>query len=1187
MKYFLTISLFLHLNAQTVHLNEIVSSNNTTLYDEDGDSPDWIEIHNASNETIDLLDYGLSDDNEDPYKWKFPSMQIAPNGYSIIFASNKDRSDLIQSWDAILDIGDLWHYWVGNSAPISNWMQSETDISDWPFGASGFGYGDNDDNTVISQTTSVYVRKTFNISDLSIISKILFHLDYDDGYVAYINGVEFSRQNLGASESQINFNTTSTALHEAEIYSGGFPSAVIIDPDLFPVNQGENTLAIQVHNYSNTSSDLSCIPFLTFGYNTEVQNLRVPDERMELPNTFLHTNFKISSSGEDILLSDNMNQRLDSIYSGQIQTDMSLGKIIEEETWALFSEPTPGEENLTSSFLGILQKPSFSIESGFYNDNQLILEINQENEFSNTYYTLDGSDPDQNSTLYDAPFSIIENSVVRAKSFLENWYSSDTESKTYILGEDAPGDLPVIFLTTDHNSFFDQDTGLYVMGPSASNDFPYFGSNFWEDWERPIHFELVDPNREGYAADAGVKIFGGWSRAFPQKSLSFFSRSYLGPSSFEYSFFPNSDISSYEAFVLRNSGNDWESTVLRDGFTTSLTENLNIDHQQYRPAVLYINGDFWGIQNLREKINEHFIASNHNIDAQYVDLLVGGGFLDEEIVHGTNTDYINLIGYVESNDMNDDIVENAIENWVDIESFLSYFAFQIFIDNRDWPGNNIKFWRDHRTGGQWRWILYDTDFGFGIWDANAYSFNTLSFALEENGPNWPNPPWSTFLFRKIISNDNFKNRFISIYCDLLNTTFKSENLLNHLDSIKSNIEYIIPQHHNRWFNNGSWPNSATNWEDRISNIENFSQYRQNYAKSHIRNQFDLGSIEEITIMISPENSGFINYNSLRIQQNEWTGSYFPDVPVKAQAVPNEGYEFSHWEEFPDSSSIIFLSTIPNLLTAVFIESNLNPGEIVINEINYNSNDEHDTGDWIELVNIGPSISDISGWVLKDDDDNHSFVFPEGTTLNQNEFIVIAQDNNLFESLHPSLNNVLGPLGFGLGGGGDQVRIFNDSNTLIDSLEYDDEMPWPSAPDGDGYTLELINTSLDNSSSISWISSNELYGTPGFENSSDLQISTKPDILPNDPFLLDPYPNPFNGYIQIPIILKNINSEKVYISNIKGEIINEISIKHLNPGLNNLIWDGTNQRGFNISTGIYFINLKSSKRIDIQKIIYLK
>jgi len=215
------------------------------------------------------------------------------------------------------------------------------------------------------------------------------------------------------------------------------------------------------------------------------------------------------------------------------------------------------------------------------------------------------------------------------------------------------------------------------------------------------------------------------------------------------------------------------------------------------------------------------------------------------------------------------------------------------------------------------------------------------------------------------------------------------------------------------------------------------------------------------------------------------------------------------------------------------------------------------------------------------------VFPEGTILDQNEYLIIAEDNNMFSSLNPSLNNVLGPLGFGLGGGGDQVRIFNNSNTLIDSLEYDDEMPWPSAPDGNGYTLELISTNLDNSSSISWISSRELYGTPGFENSSDLQISTKSSILPDESSLLDPYPNPFNGNIQIPIILRNINSEKVYISNIKGEIINEINIKHLNPGLNKLVWNGTNQRGFDISTGIYFVNLRSSKRIDIQKVIYLK
>ena len=231
-----------------------------------------------------------------------------------------------------------------------------------------------------------------------------------------------------------------------------------------------------------------------------------------------------------------------------------------------------------------------------------------------------------------------------------------------------------------------------------------------------------------------MKIFGGWSRAFPQKSLSIFARSHLGPSSFNYPLFPGSGINEYEAFVLRNSGNDWESTMMRDGFITSIADNLNIDHQRYRPALLFLNGEFWGIQNIREKVNEHFIASNHSIEPEHIDLLDIQGINDENIVHGTNADYQILLNYLDTQDINDPVVENALENWIDIESYMSYQAFQIFVDNRDWPGNNIKFWRDHRVGGKWRWILYDTDFGFSIWDSYAYTFNTLSFALDPYGP---------------------------------------------------------------------------------------------------------------------------------------------------------------------------------------------------------------------------------------------------------------------------------------------------------------------------------------------------------------------------------------------------------------------------------------------------------------------
>ena len=728
------IFLFEFVLGQTIQINEIVSTNGTVLYDEDGDTPDWFELYNTSGQEINLNGYGITDDPNDLSMWVFPSIVLEPNGFLVLFASDKNRKDLVAEWDAVINWGDSWSYWPGTSAPISNWDDPGTDISNWSTGPSGFGYGDNDDNTNLGQIISVFARKTFQIDDPTMITKALFHIDYDDGYIAYLNGEEFSRRNMGAPNTQVYYNETTTGLHEAEIYSGGFPEEISIDLNEFPIVTGDNTLAVEVHNYNTSSSDLSCIPFLTLGYNSEIDNATEPHQLMVLPSSYLHTNFKLSSNGDDLILSDQGENVIDSIFTGTLETDMSLGRYFESSSWVLFAEPTPGSSNSTSSYAGALSPIEFSMASGFYNQAQISVELSSPDESATIYFTTDGTTPTMDDFNYGYSIPLTSTTVIRARAFLNGWLPSETESKTYIFGEDEAEGLPVVFLSTDPSTFFDEDTGMYVMGPNASWDFPYFGANFWEDWERSIHFEILETDGSGYAANAGVKIFGGWSRAFPQKSLSIFSRSYYGPSTFDYGLFPDSGIDSYEAFILRNSGNDWESTMLRDGFITSLTNDLNIDHQQYRPAVLYLNGEFWGIQNIREKVNEHFLASHHLINAENIDLLDIQGVNEENIVHGTNIDYVNLLDYLENQDMGDPIVQNALENWIDVESYMSYQAFQIFIDNRDWPGNNIKFWRDHRVGGKWRWILYDTDFGFSIWDSYAYTHNTLSFALEPNGP---------------------------------------------------------------------------------------------------------------------------------------------------------------------------------------------------------------------------------------------------------------------------------------------------------------------------------------------------------------------------------------------------------------------------------------------------------------------
>ncbi|MEL1222802.1 MAG: CotH kinase family protein [Candidatus Neomarinimicrobiota bacterium] len=1173
---------------QSIQINEVVSSNGDSFYDEDGDTPDWIEIYNPSDELINLSGYGITDDVNDLLKWTFPSYDLAANDFLVVFASNKDRKDYVVQWDAKIDWGDTWRYWIGNSAPISDWELPQTDIGFWPQGQSGFGYGDNDDNTEIPQTVSVYVRKEFEIEDPSIILKALFHIDYDDGYIAYLNGIEFSRRNLGSTGSVVYHTSTTTGLHEAEIYAGGFPETVDIDLMDFPILEGINTLAVQVHNYTSNSSDLSCIPFLTLGYGSIVDGVTEPSEYITIPNSFLHTNFRLDSDGETLLLSTGDENILDSINVIELETDMSFGRQAESNQWGLFDEPTPGTSNPYSSYEGSLSKPQFSLESGFYDSNQLQIELESNDDGASIHFTLDGSPPTPSDLEYEYPITINSSTVVRARSFLDGWVKSNITTKTYLLSEEPPAGLPAIFITTDLNSFFDDDTGMYVMGPNADTwNFPYFGANFWEDWERPIHFEILEVDGTGYDADAGVKIFGGWSRAFPQKSLSIFSRSHIGPSVFEYKLFPNSDIEKYESFVLRNSGNDWESTMLRDGFITGLTDELDIDHQRYRPSALYINGEFWGIQNIREKVNEHFIASNHSISSEHIDLLDIQGVNDENIVHGTNTDYIELINYLETQNINDPAIENALDNWIDIDSYMSYQAFQIFVDNRDWPGNNIKFWRDHRVGGKWRWILYDTDFGFGIWDQYAYTFNTLRFALDPNGPGWPNPPWSTFVFRKLMENENFQNSFINIYCDMLNTVLLPEFLTTRLDSISGNIEEMIPVHRARWFNDGEWPNSTTNWENRLNQMENFADQRRNYAIMHLMDEFELPSLSQITIARTPESGGLVKVNTIDISETSWQGYYFPTVPIQVKAIHSDGFEFGYWLEFPDSSSTMNLDIQDAMtLTAVFLPTELTSGSLVINEINYNSSEDHESGDWIEIFNPGDMDIDISGYKLKDDNNDHSYNFPDETIIPSGEYLVISNDLEAFSELYSSQIPIVGPFDFGFGGGGDEVRIFDQEGVLVDSVSYDDGSPWPLEPDGGGPTLELKNSNLDNELAESWSSSSG-FGSPGEQNTSYLNVNDLKDPGPEEYALLNAYPNPFNGSINIPIIIPSQTNSKVIIFNVLGQKVTEISIEHFGIGKHTISWNGQNELGNDVGSGVYFAQLDVEGAQGIQKLVYLK
>ena len=226
----------------------------------------------------------------------------------------------VDHWESVVKEGQEWQYLLPSGEPSANWSTTNFDASTWNTGISGFGYGDNDDATIVAPTLSIYLRKTFEIVDINSISEVLFHMDYDDGYVAYINGVEISRSFMDGNPPT--FNQSSSGLHEPQLVFGQIPSAIPVDINLL-VN-GENVLAVQVHNENINSSDLTANPFLSLGINDTSNNyFSTPDwfstplvfTESNLPLVFVHTN------GQAINADNKIEADFGIVFNGANQTN--------------------------------------------------------------------------------------------------------------------------------------------------------------------------------------------------------------------------------------------------------------------------------------------------------------------------------------------------------------------------------------------------------------------------------------------------------------------------------------------------------------------------------------------------------------------------------------------------------------------------------------------------------------------------------------------------------------------------------------------------------------------------------------------------------------------------------------------------------------------------------------------------
>jgi len=636
-------------------------------------------------------------------------------------------------------------------------------------------------------------------------------------------------------------------------------------------------------------------------------------------DTLNHTSFGLSADCEQLGIFYPDGSPADTFTYYYQKTDVSFGRFPDGGSeWVYYYTPTPGKQNDTVITKEIISNPVFSIKSGFYAGPQVIT-ITHPDPLVKVYYSIDGSDPDESSALYSNPINVNSNTVVRAAAYKPDCIPSKTVTNTYFINETTT--LPVVSISTAPANLFDKKIGIYVEGTNGIMGYCAKAPRNWnQDWERPIHLEFFENDKSlGFEIDAGIKIGGGCTRLYPQKPLSIYARSIYGDSKINYKIFPDKKIKEFNNIALRNSGQDWYRTLLRDGMMQTIIKNqMDIELQAYRPGIVFINGVYWGIYDIREKHNEHYIEANHKIDKDSIDIC--SGYVDSrgqvEVNHGSGTHFVNMIKYMESHDLSNDQYYKYITTQMDIDEYINYYIAQIFYANGDWPGGNIKFWRPRRPDGKWRWIVFDLDMGMGSHSIGKYNSDNLHYATSTNSESYSNPPRATFQFRSLLKNAEFKNKFIRRFAYHLNTTFKKERMMYFIDSLKNEIAPEIPRHTQnlvvtsfndtiKWVRSCSYDKGS--WENNFEILYEFVEKRHDYVRSHIMNKFGLSGTAPLTI-INEGPGGTVFFDNIELKPDTVTGLYFKGVPMLLTVSAREGFKFKGWkgmiESYSDTISVI-------------------------------------------------------------------------------------------------------------------------------------------------------------------------------------------------------------------------------------------------------------------------------------------
>ena len=829
---FFVVSIY-NLTAQTVRINEVVSSN-SVYTDEDGDNPDWLEIHNFGTQDVSINGWSLSDDVDGDKKWTFPNITLSPDQYMVLWASSKDRAT-INYPRTLINQGDVFKYLIPTSEPNSNWNSLNFDDSSWSSGLSGFGYADGDDTTIIPNgTQSIYLRKTFTINNLASISSLILDLDYDDAFVSYINGIEVARANINGEPPAYNSGTITD--HEA-----GSLERFMITGFNSILNEGENILTIQAHNVSSNSSDFTIIPFLSAFFSSPNNTGIEPPTILGLTANNLHTNFKISSSGsETIRLNNASGGLINEIITENLPENTSIGVSITSGDIVSYADTTPGYENSNQEYVGSVQSEVvFSNQGGLINA-PISLSLSGNTSEEVIRYTIGENNPTKTSPIYTNPIEINENTTVRAQIFLENYLPSSVYNKSYILNNSSftSSNLPIIIINTENGADIPDEPK--ILGTMKIIQRPDGARNF-----------LTDANNDdflNYSGTIGIETRGSSSQALPKKpySIDTLEDDGIEDKGVKLLGMPKEDDWILNSFAF-------DDSMMRDYISYEMSREMGQYAANLKYCEVVLNGDYIGLYALSEKIKRDGdrvnIAKLSDDENSFPE--ISGGYLmqtdrvsdenpaawysngavyihekpNSEDITQTQSYYIEGIFRGLDNNANNSNITSGYPSIIDIPSFVDYMLMAEIASNADAYALSTYYHKDRggklRAGPVWD---YNLTYGNDLFDFFGTPYDrSHTYVWQFNYSNT-----GSYFWGDLFNNSTFKCYLAKRFDEL---TEEGQPLsFNYLSNLIDNTAELISEAVMR--ENEKW-DTIDDFSGEIANMKVWIQERITWMRNNL------------------------------------------------------------------------------------------------------------------------------------------------------------------------------------------------------------------------------------------------------------------------------------------------------------------------------------------------------------------